>query len=100
MAMFGLPGGGEIWVILVVMLVIFGPSLIAAWLIWLALVRKSGAPGATGPVPLATPDHFAAPVASAGWLPDPAGRHELRYWDGSVWTSDVSAGDVAGQDPL
>lgn len=25
-----------------------------------------------------------------GWLPDPTGRHEYRYWDGSRWTDDVS----------
>ena len=23
------------------------------------------------------------------WHPDPFGRHQLRYWDGSVWTSHV-----------
>ncbi len=26
----------------------------------------------------------------AGWFPDPSTRHELRYWDGTVWTSHVS----------
>jgi len=23
------------------------------------------------------------------WHPDPFGRHQLRYWDGSVWTPHV-----------
>lgn len=26
----------------------------------------------------------------AGWYADPAGRHEVRYWDGSQWTDNVS----------
>lgn len=30
----------------------------------------------------------------AGWYPDPAGRHETRYWDGSRWTDNVSDGGV------
>jgi len=34
-----------------------------------------------------------------GWLPDPTGRHEHRYWDGSYWTSDVSDGGVTSFDP-
>lgn len=37
----------------------------------------------------------------AGWRPDPFGRHELRYWDGSVWTQHVSdAGVQATDDPV
>jgi len=35
----------------------------------------------------------------AGWHPDPAGRHELRYWDGSKWTDDVSDKGVTTKDP-
>ena len=23
--------------------------------------------------------------SEAGWQPDPFGRHEYRYWDGSAW---------------
>ncbi|MGH9267625.1 MAG: phospholipid scramblase-related protein [Acidimicrobiales bacterium] len=35
------------------------------------------------------------------WYPDPAGRHELRWWDGRAWTERVSSGgrpsvDAAG----
>jgi hypothetical protein len=29
-------------------------------------------------------------MADAGWLPDPSGAHELRYWDGGTWTEHVS----------
>ena len=42
----------------------------------------------------------AVPQTAAGWHPDPAGKHELRYWDGSAWTDDVSDGGVAAKDSL
>jgi hypothetical protein len=35
-----------------------------------------------------------------GWNPDPSGRHEYRYWDGSNWTDDVSDNGVTSTDPL
>jgi uncharacterized protein YxjI len=34
------------------------------------------------------------------WHPDPAGRHQLRYWDGVVWTAHVSDNGVQDSDPL
>jgi hypothetical protein len=34
-----------------------------------------------------------------GWLPDPTRRHELRYWDGGIWTADVADGGVESFDP-
>jgi uncharacterized protein YxjI len=36
----------------------------------------------------------------ANWYPDPVGRHELRYYDGSQWTEHVSSGGKQGVDPL
>lgn len=36
----------------------------------------------------------------AGWFPDPAGRHERRYWNGSVWTEHVFTSGAQGVDPL
>lgn len=33
---------------------------------------------------------LAPPQVAAGWLEDPSGRHQLRYWDGSSWSSIVS----------
>ncbi len=36
----------------------------------------------------------------ANWYPDPTGRHELRYWDGTAWTDHVSNQGVAGSDPV
>ncbi len=38
--------------------------------------------------------------APAGWHPDPQGRHELRYWDGSKWTDHVSDAGVTAKDPV
>lgn len=34
----------------------------------------------------------------AGWQPDPFGRHEVRYWDGSAWTAHVADAGVQGHD--
>lgn len=34
-----------------------------------------------------------------GWLIDPSGRHERRYWSGSEWTEHVTDGGVPGTDP-
>lgn len=38
--------------------------------------------------------------AAAGWHPDPSGRHQFRYWDGTRWTDDVSSRGLDGRDPL
>jgi uncharacterized RDD family membrane protein YckC len=35
---------------------------------------------------------------SLGWYPDPSRRHELRFWDGSAWTAQVSDRGVVGVD--
>ncbi len=42
----------------------------------------------------------AVEAPAAGWHPDPSGRHALRYWDGSRWTSHVSTNDVVTTDAL
>jgi hypothetical protein len=36
----------------------------------------------------------------ASWQPDPTGRHDHRYWDGSAWTDHVADAGVSGTDPL
>lgn len=35
-----------------------------------------------------------------GWHPDPSGRHQHRFWDGSTWTDQVADNGVTGHDPL
>jgi|SRR6478609_2138097 len=82
----------------------------APWLIFLkGSVQVLGVePLAPGAAPLAAPS--AAPTAAAaappapaaaqgGWHPDPSGRHEQRYHDGTRWTEHVSTAGVAGTDP-
>lgn len=34
-----------------------------------------------------------------GWLIDPTGRHELRYWSGAEWTEHVTDDGLPGIDP-
>ena len=41
----------------------------------------------------------ATPAVPAGWYADPAGRFELRYWDGSTWTEHVSRAGQQFTDP-
>jgi len=36
----------------------------------------------------------------ARWAPDPAGRHQWRWWGGSAWTDHVADDGVAAVDPL
>src|SRR5664279_1061549 len=38
--------------------------------------------------------------AGAAWRGDPYLRHELRYWDGRIWTDQVSDLGVLGHDPV
>ena len=40
--------------------------------------------------PAYQPAPAAAPAVPAGWYADPAGRYDLRYWDGGTWTEHVS----------
>ena len=45
------------------------------------------------------PGQPATPSVPAGWYADPAGRYELRYWDGSAWTEHVSRNGQQYTDP-
>lgn len=53
---------------------------------------------ASAPYPQQVPGVAAA--AAPGWLPDPARRFELRYWDGGRWTENVSTGGNQYTDPI
>ena len=46
-----------------------------------------------------TPDPQAA-EQPANWYADPTGRHELRYFDGSQWTVNVSDAGHGSTDPI
>jgi hypothetical protein len=51
-----------------------------------------------------TPSYFTANAAvaapAAGWFPDPAGRFDHRWWDGTRWTETVSRGGSTTIDPI
>ncbi len=40
-----------------------------------------------------------SPSPPPDWYPDPAGRHEVRYWDGERWTEHVASHGVTSIDP-
>jgi Protein of unknown function (DUF2510) len=40
-----------------------------------------------------------APPGQPNWLPDPTGRFESRYWDGTCWTQAVMRGGEVDTDP-
>ena len=62
---------------------------------------SSNAPGySAGPAPSYSPAPASAqPAVPAGWYGDPAGRFELRYWDGDAWTEHVSRAGQQYTDP-
>jgi hypothetical protein len=39
-------------------------------------------------------------LAIAGWYPDPAQRHQYRYWDGREWAPHVADNGVVTADSL
>ncbi len=51
------------------------------------------------PAPATAPAAVATPSVPAGWYADPAGRFELRYWDGGGWTEHVSTGGQQTTNP-
>ncbi len=50
--------------------------------------------------PPASPPPQAPGSVQPNWYPDPSGKHQYRYYDGSRWTDDVSDNGVALKDPL
>jgi hypothetical protein len=55
------------------------------------------------PVPAPLPAAVEAPAAPAvpeQWAPDPSGRHQHRWWNGTEWTEHVADNGVSGIDPL
>lgn len=51
----------------------------------------AAAPPRTGPTYTGVP---------AGWMADPSGKHEQRYWSGTEWTDHVMDGGTPGIEPL
>lgn len=61
---------------------------------WAVAPEPAPATMTTTMAPISTPAYqpaaAAAPAVPAGWYADPAGRFDLRYWDGGAWTEHVS----------
>jgi hypothetical protein len=75
---------------------VVGPKALVTWVEEMARGRPQAPVGllakvAPAPAPQAPP---------ATWAADPAGRHELRYWDGTRWTEHVSDRGATARDPL
>ena len=67
-----------------------------------AVAPYPGAPtqSATPPqAPAAQQPASAVPDVPANWYKDPAGRFELRYWNGTAWTEHVASGGKQSVDP-
>jgi len=56
--------------------------------------------GSTASTPGAPPSMPPLPPPPRSWLPDPSGRHELRYWDGTKFTEHVADAGKISVDPL
>ena len=41
-----------------------------------------------------------SPTVPAGWKADPTGRHQFRYWDGSLWTENVADAGIQARDAV
>ncbi len=61
-----------------------------------------GQPGPAGGAvaPAQAPPPPTPPRTPRSWLPDPSGRHELRYWDGTRFTEHVADGGKISTDPM
>ncbi len=83
-----------LWVTLAVMGIILSWVGVAGAAWYLMSVRGKVATAQSTPrlhVPAPPPPPLVSPtVRPPEWLPDPTGRHELRYWDGNRWTEHVS----------
>lgn len=67
-----------------------------------ATIRDGAPPARSTPTtaPAASPAPPPPPPVPPAWAADPAGRHQLRWWDGARWTEHVSDAGVQGIDPL
>lgn len=63
-------------------------------------VPTAGNSATPPPAGMSTAAHSAPMSAPAGWQADPTGRHQVRYWDGAVWTVHVADNGITGTDPL
>ncbi|CAB5068302.1 unannotated protein [freshwater metagenome] len=74
------------------------PTTSATWGATTATTSAS-TPVVTSPVNTSVASSVGDAAAPANWYPDPAGRFELRYWNGSAWTEHVSRNGQQSIDP-
>lgn len=95
-----------LWIVLpIVGVILCGLLGLVAGIIYFASTRPkviAASQGIGGPMLPGSPPPFptATPSTPSGWYPDPARRHEYRYYDGSAWTSRVSDKGVEATDAL
>jgi len=83
-----------LWVTLAAMGIVLSWVGVAGAFWYLASVRVKVTAAQSAPrlhVPAPPPPALVAPIARpADWLPDPTGRHEVRWWDGARWSEHVA----------
>jgi len=79
--------------------VVFLPGRIRAQLIDPRLLQGGQAPQQQY-APQYQQQAQAVGAGGGGWQPDPTGRHQYRWWDGTSWGAHVSDGGVNSQDPM
>ena len=75
------------------------PATSATWSSTTASSAPVSTPVVTSPVNTSVASSVGDAAAPADWYPDPAGRFELRYWNGSAWTEHVSRNGQQSIDP-
>ena len=78
--------------------VVSGPGTSATWSSTTASTSAS-TPVVTSAVNTSVASSVGDAAAPANWYADPAGRFELRYWNGSAWTEHVSRNGQQSVDP-
>jgi hypothetical protein len=79
--------------------VVSTPATSATWSSTTASSAPVSTPVVTSPVNTSVASSVGDAAAPANWYPDPAGRFELRYWNGSAWTEHVSRNGQQSIDP-
>jgi hypothetical protein len=79
--------------------VVSTPATSATWSSTTASSAPVSTPVVTSPVNTSVASSVGDAAAPANWYPDPAGRFELRYWNGSAWTEHVSRNGQQSVDP-
>ncbi len=78
--------------------VVSTPATSATWSSTTASTAAS-TPVVTSAVNTSVASSVGDAAAPANWYADPAGRYELRYWNGSAWTEHVSRNGQQSVDP-